>query len=292
MSDYIILTDSCCDLDAKKAKELGIELISLSLEIDGKSYKDDPFNLLLPSHEFYDMLRNGKMGTTSQINRFDFSEKIKSLLQKGKDILYLGFSSALSGTYGSFMSAKKEIEDEGKYPGKKIIGIDTLCASLGQGLLLTYAVRNQKNDMSIEENASWVETHKLNLIHLFTIDDLNILKRGGRLSGSLALIGSMLKLKPLLRVDNEGRLVGTGKVFGRKNSLKKLVENISKNIINPNEQEIYISHGDCLEEVNYVQELIQELYHPKNIYVNQVGPVIGSHSGPGCIAIFYMGSER
>lgn len=290
MNKFVIIVDSCVDLSIEKVKDLDLIVVPLKVEIDGKIYSNYPDEREIKATDFYSLLREEKVAITSQVNSYQFSEEMEKVLKDGYDVLYVGFSSALSGTFNSFAIAKDELKD--KYPNRKIIAVDSLCASLGHGLLVTYASNMRKQGKSIDDVAKWLEENKLHLVHLFTIDDLSCLKRGGRLSGSAALIGTMLHLKPLLHVSNEGKLVATGKVFGRKNSLKKLVEKMGDNIIDPQNQVVYISHGDCIEEANYVADLIKETYKVKDVYINFVGPVIGAHSGPGTIAIFFLGKER
>jgi DegV family protein with EDD domain len=244
----------------------------------------------LATKEFYKLLREGAISSTSQVNAYEFVEGLTPLLEKGLDILYIGFSSALSGTYNSFEIAKGELLE--KFPERKIIGIDSLSASLGQGLLIYTASQLQKEGKSIDEVQKFIEGNKLHLVHLFTVDDLNFLKRGGRLSATSAFIGTLLQLKPLLHVSNEGKLVPYGKTIGRRHSLKKLVDDMEGNITHPENQTIFISHGDAIEEAEYTGKLIKERYKVKDVLYNDVGPVIGSHSGPGTIAIFFFGQKR
>lgn len=285
------MTDSSCDLDRNKVEEFNLEVVPLTYEIDGEIFADD-YKTSTPAsmHIFYDKIRAGKISKTAQPSPGAFMKRMENYLKKGLDILYLGFSSALSGTYNAFNLAKKEMQK--KFPTRKIYGVDTLCASLGQGLLISYAAGNQKASMSIDKNYEWVEKHKLKLAHYFTIDDLSVLKRGGRLSPGKALIASVLMIKPMLHVDNEGRLVPVGRAYGRKNSLRSLVQGMARNIVKPREQEIYICHADCLDEAREVARMVEEQYHPKKIYINTVGPVIGSHCGPGTISVFYMATAR
>lgn len=290
MNKYILMSDSCVDLNAKLAKELELEIIPLSVEVKGKTY----FNYLdereITFKNFYNELRNNVVTTTSMINPDAFVNFMEPFLKDGYDILYIGFSSALSGTYNSSLIAKEELSSV--YPDRKIIAVDSLCASMGQGLLLTYASHLKKAGKSIEEVAKFAEDTKQDICHLFTVGDLNHLRRGGRLSYAKAFLGTMLKIKPLLHVNKEGKLVQTGSTRGRKQSLNKMIERMKETIDNPKDQVVYISHGDCLEEVlEMKREIIKEL-NVKEVVINYIGPVIGSHSGLGTVAIFYLGNDR
>ncbi len=290
MSNYILATDSCIDLNQTMADELGLEVIPLSVLVEDKVY----FNYLdgrdiLP-HDFYQLIRERKKTSTSQVSTREFISFFKPFLEENKDILYIAFSSALSGTYHSAMQAQSELKK--KYPNNKLIVVDSLCASMGQGLLVTYASRLKQEGKSIEEVAKWLEDNKTNVCHLFTVGDLDQLKRGGRLSATTAFIGNLLSIKPLLHVSLEGKLVQAGKVYGRKRSLDALVELMVNSIVDAEGQTVYISHGDCYEDALYVKEKIKAALPVGNIIINYVGPVIGSHSGVGTLAIFYMGKER
>jgi DegV family protein with EDD domain len=215
---------------------------------------------------------------------------MEPILKSGRDILSISFSSALSGTYNSARIAKEELQE--KYPERKIIVIDSLSASMGQGLLVYHAAKRKQEGKSIEEVAKWVEENKLKLCHLFTVDDLNHLRRGGRLSPISAILGTILRVKPLLHVSIEGKLTVVSKSRGRHTSLDMLVQQMEKTIENPEGQTVFISHGDCLEEAEYVKEKMLAKLPIKDVVINYVGPVIGSHSGPGTIAIFYFGNDR
>lgn len=286
---YQIVTDSSADLAPKQVEEYGLEVIPLTLTLEGKDYKNYPDGREIGFQEFYNILRGGKMSITSQVNTEAFKEYFEELLKKG-DILYLGFSSGLSGTVNSGRIAAEELKE--KYPDKKIIVVDTLAASLGQGLLVDYACRMQREGKTIEEVAKWVEDNKLRLAHWFTVDDLNHLKRGGRVSGAAAFFGTMLNIKPVLHVDDEGHLIPMEKVRGRNASLDALVDHMVKTGENLEEQVIFISHGDCLKDAEYVAEQARKRCHVKDVKINYVGPVIGSHSGPGTMALFFLAKNR
>lgn len=289
MSDYVILTDSTTDLTPDLVKELELEIIPMDFTVDGISYRNDPQESELSSKQFYDLLRNGKTSTTSQVSVSCFEENMTPFLEQGKDVLYLSFSSGLSGTFNSSRLAIEAFSD--KYPSRKIITVDTLCASMGEGLLVYHAAKLRREGKSIEEVATWVNDNKLKLCHWFTVDDLNFLKRGGRVSGAAALVGTMLGIKPVLHVDNEGHLIPMEKVRGRKASLDALLNHMEKTMLTQ-EQAIFVSHGDCAADCEYLVKELRSRFGIKYIHTNNIGPVIGSHSGPGTVAVFFLGTER
>ena len=241
-------------------------------------------------HEFYDQLRAGKTATTSAVNVAQFSEAMEPCLQAGKDVLVLAFSSGLSTTYNSAAIAADDLRE--KYPERKIYVVDTLCASMGQGLLVYLTAKEREKGGSIEQVRDWAENHKMSIAHQFTVNDLFHLKRGGRVSAATAVVGSMLAIKPVLHVDNEGHLINIGKVRGRAASLKALVDAMEKSAIDPADQTIFISHGDCWDDANAVADMVKERFGVKEVIMNYVGPVIGAHAGPGVVALFYIGKER
>jgi DegV family protein with EDD domain len=290
MNDYVIVTDSCIDLPDRLAKSLALEVIPLSVRVEDKVYYNYLDEREISFQEFYKELHEKKRTQTSQLNPEAFLQVFERLLKAGKDILSISFSSALSGTYASSLLAKEELEE--KYPGRKIVTIDSLCASMGQGLLLTYAARLKAEGKSLEEVASWVERNKLRVSHLFTVDDLHHLRRGGRLSTISALLGTILRVKPLLHVSKEGKLTVQDKARGRSSAINMILERMQKTIVNPEEQIIYISHGDALEDAEYLREQILKSMPVKEVIINYIGPVIGSHAGPGTLALFYLGNDR
>jgi DegV family protein with EDD domain len=290
MKDYIIVTDSTADLTGFLAKELGILTIPLTFELEGVSYKDEPDNGELSLHEFYERLRKGEKSVTSLVNSEAFLVLFESLLQTGKDILYIAFSSALSGTYNSSLLAREELLE--KYTDSKIYCIDSKAASAGEGLLVYTAAKKKEAGLNIDELNEWILNNRLNLCHWFTVDDLNHLKRGGRVSAFSASIGTALNVKPILHVDNEGRLIPMEKVRGRKKSLYALLNHMIETCTNPDDQVVFIGHGDSVEDAEFLAELIREEFNVKDIVINTIGPVIGTHSGPGTIALFYFGKER
>ncbi|MBU1094664.1 MAG: DegV family protein [Firmicutes bacterium] len=290
MKKMVIVTDSCSDLTQNQVEQMGIKVIPLTVEIDGVTYAHYPDERELKIDTFYQFLRDKKIAKTSLVNVGSFLSFFEPMLKDGYDILYIGFSSALSGTLQSARVASEELKDQ--YPNERIVILDSLCASMGQGLLLWNAWKLKESGKSIDEIATWVEANKLNLVHLFTVDDLGTLKRGGRLSDTQAFLGALLKIKPILHVDDMGRLVPLKKARGRAFSLESMVELMKDRITEPEKQTIFISHGDCLDEAKEVGQMIQDRYHVSEIIYNHIGPIIGAHSGPGTIAIFFMGSYR
>ena len=290
MSEYVLITDSSADLSQEMVQELGVTVLPLSFTIQGKTYRNYPDNREMDLPLFYDMLRAGELATTSAVNVAEYTQAVEPILQEGKDVLILAFSSGLSSTYQASVLAAEELRE--KYPDRKIYTVDTLCASLGQGLLVYLAAQEQRKGKSIEEVRDWAEETKLHLCHQFTVDDLHFLKRGGRISATTAVVGSMLQIKPVLHVDNEGRLINIGKARGRQASLKALVDKMEKTVTEEGRKTVFISHGDCRKDAVAVADMVRERFGTQDIRINYVGPVIGAHSGPGTLALFYLGTER
>lgn len=290
MSNYVILTDSTTDFNEHMIKKLNIDVIPLKFNIGGKSYPDYIDRKDLKIKEFYNKLRHGEISRTSQINPEDFTEVFRHHLETQKDILYIAFSSGLSNTYFSACTTAKELKTD--FPDRKIIIIDSLCASLGEGLLVYLAAIEKQKGADIESLSKWIETKKKSICHLFTVDDLHYLKRGGRISATSAFFGSLLHIKPLLHVDNNGKLMLIGKARGRKKAISTILGAMEKHGTSLETQEIFISHGDCEDDANYIADLIKSRFGVKNIFINAIGPVIGSHSGPGTLAVFFIGNER
>ena len=290
MAEYQIITDSTTDLSPEMINELGIHVIPLCYIMEGKTLHNIPGGGEMNEHTFYEKLRGGETSTTAQINTEEFLQQFTPVLEEGKDILYLAFSSGLSGTCQSAMIAKQELQE--KYSDRRIEVFDTLCASMGEGLLVYHAAMLQKAGKDIDEVLAWLKENVLRLCHWFTVDDLNHLKRGGRVSAATALVGTILGIKPVLHVDDEGHLISVSKVRGRKQSLDALVKKMEETAIEPKEQTIFISHGDCLEDAQYVAEQVREKMGTVDIKINFIGPVIGAHSGPGTVALFFLGSRR
>ena len=290
MGEYVILTDSSADLSAELVAELGVEVLPLSFTMEDKTYYNWPDNRDIDPGDFYARLRGGAMATTSAVNVADYTETIEPMLKVGKDVLVLAFSSGVSATCHSAQIAAEELMEQ--YPDRKVYVVDTLCASLGQGLLVWYAAQQKKQGKSIEEVRDWTEAHKLNLCHWFTVDDLHFLKRGGRISAATAVLGTMLSIKPVMHVDNEGHLIKVGTARGRNASLKALVDHMAETAQNPGEQVVFISHGDCLADAQKVADDVKARFGVKTVVINYVGPVIGAHSGPGTVALCFLGSVR
>lgn len=290
MGEYVILTDSSADLTAELVAELGVEVIPLSFTMEDKTYYNFPDNRDIDPADFYNRLRNGAMATTSAVNVATYTDTIEPMLKEGKDVLVLAFSSGLSATCRSAQIAAEELMEQ--YPDRKVYVVDTLCASLGQGLLVWYAANLKKEGKTIEEVRDWTEEHKLNLCHWFTVDDLMFLKRGGRISAATAVLGTMLSIKPVMHVDNEGHLIKVGTARGRNASLKALVDHMVQTAQDPGKQVVFISHGDCLADAQKVADDVKSRFGVETVIINYVGPVIGAHSGPGTVALFFMGSER
>ncbi len=290
MSEYVIMTDSSCDLPAKLADEMELTVLPLYVDVDGQKFTNYLDEREISFAEIYAKLRTKCPAKTSAVNVNDFMEPMESLLKDGKDVLYIGFSSGLSGTYNAGAMAARELAE--KYPERKILTTDSLCASMGQGLLVYLAWQQKQQGKSIEEVRDFVEENKLHLCHWFTIDDLMFLKRGGRVSGATAIVGSMLSIKPVMHVDNDGHLIKVDTARGRKASIKALADRAEQLGIDLANQVIFISHGDCIEDANYLADIMRNRFHVKDVVISYVGPVIGAHSGPGTIALFFLGRER
>ncbi len=287
MKDYIITVNSTVDLPKEWLTERKVPIVPLKYTIDGETYEDMDG---LSAKEFFGKLRDGKMAATSQVNPGEAKEALKLFLEEGKDILHLAFSSALSGTCNSMRIAAEELMEE--YPQQKMIVVDTLCACLGEGLLLYYALKRKSEGFSMEETAKWVEENKLHVCHNVTIDDLEHLHRGGRISKTVAVLGGMVKIKPMIHMDDKGALQVIGKERGRRKSLNKIVDTAVKQSKGWENDIIMITHGDCEEDARYVEELVREKMGIAQILVNNIGTVIGSHTGPGVVAVFCMGDKR
>ena len=287
-SNFVLMTDSGGDLPKRLVEELNVVEVPLTVSVDGGEYVSGD---KLDIKDFYAQLREGKTATTSAINFDAATEAIEAQVKEGNDVLFIAFSSGLSSTYNTVKIAGEELSE--KYPERKIYVVDTLCASLGEGLLVYYAAQKRSEGLDIDAVRAWVEDNKMNMAHWFTVDDLHHLKRGGRVSAATAVVGTMLAIKPVLHVDDEGHLVNVAKARGRKPSIQalctKLLESASWDA---SEQSVFISHGDCEDEANYLADMIREKFSPKEIVVDYIGPVIGAHAGPGTIALFFMANER
>lgn len=290
MSKFIILTDSSCDLPAAMAEEMQLEVLPLTVYVENDSYRNYLDGREIGFKDFYQRLQTTNNVKTSAVNQAQFLEIIEPLAAAGSDVLYLGFSSGLSGTFNAGALAVNELSE--KYPERKLYAVDTLCASLGQGLIVYLCWQQQQAGRSIEEVRDYAEKIKLNVCHWFTVDDLMFLKRGGRVSAATAIVGSMLSIKPVMHVDNEGHLIKVDTARGRKASIRALVAEMEKRGTDLAGQHIFISHGDCEEDAKYLASLVREKCGVKDVTINYVGPVIGAHSGPGTLALFFVGTER
>ena len=284
-----IVTDSSCDLGINFIEENNIELIPLLLNLDGETLKDD-LGKSLGYREFYEKLRAGSMPSTSQINIYTFEEKFKELLDKGYEILYIGLSSALSGTFNSANMARNNILEEN--PNAKIAVVDSISVSMGLGMLIKKACKMIEEGKMLEDIVQWIEENKNKVIHAILVDDLKHLKRGGRVSASTAAVGSILNIKPLLKLNNSGAVEASEKIKGKKKGLKRLASIIKENAINIENEILYIMHGDVLKEAQYLKEIILQELNFKDVKVEYIGTVIGTHGGPGTIATVFWGNER
>lgn len=284
---YRIITDSCCDFSAEKYAELKVTVLPLTVNFRGESYPDRNDDTL---HDMYDGLRAGEVATTAAANPEAWANAMREALAAGEDVVALAFSSGLSTTYQSAEIAAQELRAE--FPYRRIYVSDTLSASLGQGLLVWYAAQKRDEGLDAEHLHVWVERYKLNLCHWFTVNDLMYLKRGGRISAATALVGTMLNVKPVLHVDDEGHLVNVSKARGRKASIAMLADKVGELAGNFNNDVMFISHGDCREDAETLADMLKKRYGVKEVYINYVGAVIGSHSGPGTLALFFMGNHR
>lgn len=282
-------TDSCADLPQSYCKQHNLRVIPLLYKVNEQEYYDD-FGQSLSYHSFYDLLRGGMTSSTSQISTYTFLELFRPVLEKGDDIFYIVFSSALSGTYQSAMMAKEQLLKE--FPQRRMFVWDSKCASMGQGLLVHYALRMRDEGKTPEEVYAWLEENTKNLAHWFTVADLNHLRRGGRVTATAAFLGTMLSIKPVLHVDDVGALIAIEKVKGRARSLRTLADQIEKTAINPESQTMFISHGDCQADAELVMTMIKERFGVKDFLIHPIGPVIGSHSGPDTIALFFLAKNR
>ena len=284
-----IITDSSCDLGINFIEENNIELIPLLLNLDGETLKDD-LGKSLGYREFYEKLRAGSMPSTSQINIYTFEEKFKELLDKGYEILYIGLSSALSGTFNSANMARNNILEEN--PNAKIAVVDSISVSMGLGMLIKKACKMIEEGKMLEDIVQWIEENKNKVIHAILVDDLKHLKRGGRVSASTAAVGSILNIKPLLKLNNSGAVEVSEKIKGKKKGLKRLASIVKEKAINIENEILYIMHGDALEEAQYLKEIILQELNFKDVKVEYIGTVIGTHGGPGTIAAVFWGNER
>ena len=290
MADYVIMTDSCCDMTSALAEELELSVLPLSLHMGDAVYRNWLDGREIGFQEFYAKIRSGQLATTSAVSVGEFAAEMRKILSAGKDILCINFSSALSATYQSAAIAAADLAEE--FPDRKILVVDSLCASLGQGLLVYLCAQERRKGRSLEEVHTFAEETKGKVCHWFTVDDLNHLKRGGRISAATALFGTMLSIKPVMHVDDGGHLVPVSKARGRKSSILAMVDQMEATAIDPASQTVFISHGDCEGDALFVAGEITHRFGTRDIRLNYVGPVIGNHSGPGTLALFFLGTKR
>ena len=283
---FKIITDSCCDLPAGLVSELKLGVVNLSVEMDGRVYTEGE----MTPKALYDHLRAGKLPKTSAVNPDGWSRIIRPALENGEDVLVMAFSSGLSATYQSAVIAAGELREE--FPQRKLLVVDTLCAALGQGLLVLHAARLRQEGKSLEDTAAWLEENRGNLCHWVTVEDLMHLKRGGRVSAATAVVGTMLSIKPIIRVDENGKLESVSKVRGRKAAMNHLLERMAESLVPELNETVCIGHGDCLEDAQYLARQIKTRFGVKNVIINYVGAVIGAHTGPGVVFIAFLGKNR
>lgn len=290
MKNFVIVTDATADLPVNIIEEYGIVVLPLAFGFENENYMDYPDHRELAISKFYDRIKKGEKSNTALINSSSFKKYFEQILDEGKDILYMAFSSGLSGTYASSVTAKEELLT--RYKDARIECIDTLAASLGEGLLVYCAAQKKREGFTIDETKQWILDNRLHLCHWFTVDDLFHLKRGGRINAMTATLGTALSVKPVLHVDNDGFLIPVSNVRGRKKSLVSMVERMEKTYDNLEGNPVFISHAGCVDDAEYLAELVKERFKIKEVIINYIGPVIGSHTGQGCVALFFFGTER
>lgn len=286
MSNFRIITDSCSDLGAELAQELGVQIAPLGVDMDGKFFEDGTMS----GKEFYDAMRAGKVSTTSAVNPKGWMALMEPIVANGEDVLVIAFASSLSTTYQSAVIAAEEVT--AKHPERKIMVVDTLSASVGQGMLVWHAVQMQRGGASLEETYQWVLDNRLHIAHWVTVEDLKYLKRGGRISATTAVLGTMLSIKPIIRVNDEGKLDSVAKARGRKASLNSLAEQVGKSGMPGKNDKVFIGQADCLEDAQYIAEVLKEKHGVKEVVIASMGSVIGSHVGPGGILVSFMADKR
>ena len=287
MKEYIIVTDSSCDLPKSLADAWGVKTLSLEVNIEGVGKF---LNHEIEPARFYEYLRDKRPVKTSAANMDSFCELFEGIVKDGKDIIYIGFSTGLSATYSAGKNAAEDVME--KYPDSKIVTVDSLCAALGQGLLIKYAVDKKNEGATLEELAEYVNQMVPKLAHWFTVEDLFFLKRGGRVSAATAVMGTVLQIKPVMHVDNDGKLINVEKARGRDASIKAMFEKMKQSAIDPEKQTVYIGHGDCYDDAKKLADMITAEFGITDILIDYVGPVIGAHSGPGTLALFFIASQR
>lgn len=290
MANYQIITDATADLTAELLAQTGVEVIPMELELDGESYTYGPNTGTITAVEFYQQLQLGKWASTSQINPLVYQNCFEKHLKAGKDILYICFSSGLSGTIQAAKLAANELEQA--YPDRKLHCVDSLCASVGEGFLVYEAAAKQKAGSSLEELVQWLGQEKLHVCHWFTVEDLEHLRKGGRISAATAMVGTALQIKPVMHMDNHGHLTNVAKARGRKKSLMAMAERLTATWTPQQGNTVMIGHGGCPQDATYLADLVQTAHPEAEIMVMDIGPIIGAHTGPGVVALFFWGTER
>ena len=288
MANYKIITDSACDLPVNMLQELDVSTVSLTVNFRGQTHNDSVDDAQVK--ELYDAMRGGEVATTAAVNPDGWSTVIEPVLAAGQDVLVMAFSSGLSTTYQSAEIAASELRE--KYPERKIFVVDTRAAALGQGLFVWYSCKKRDEGMSLEELAAWAQENRDHVAHWFTVDDLVYLKRGGRVSAATALVGTMLNIKPVLHMDNDGHLISMAKVRGRKAAISTLVSKMQELGGNWDNSTVFICNADCMEDAERLAALVKEKCGVKEAFIGNLGAVIGSHAGPGTLSLFFMGNEK
>lgn len=290
MDKFCIVTESTADLTPALIDRFNVTVIPMRFSFGDKEYYNYPDNRELSSEAFYQMLREGHVSTTTAINMSQFEEAFVPILERGEDILYLAFSSGLSSTFGTAVMVLEQLQE--RYPLRKIVVIDTLAASMGEGLLVCLAAIKKQDGASLSEVADWVRANILKLCHWFTVDDLMYLYRGGRVNALTAHVGTAFGIKPILHVDNDGHLIPAAKVRGRKQSIEALADKIGELGTEISKQMIFIGHAEAADAAQMLADMINKRFSPKEIQIASIGPVVGSHTGPGLVSVFFMGTGR
>ena len=288
MRDYMIITDSGCDLPTSMVEELGIKVVPMGLTIDGKTYRHFHDYRELSSEKFYGLIRSGKIGTTSCVSIGDVESEMEAAIQNGFDVLYLSFSSGMSGAYQASMAAAEDMRE--KYPDANVIVIDTLCGCIGLGMITYLAVLKKREGLSLTDVADYVENIKLSICHFFTVDDLKYIQKTGRISHLTAIVGGIIGVKPVFILDNDGRVCNDKKQRGRKAAIKYLADIADKKMID--DKYIFIVHADAEADAMILKDMLQKTHPNSEIFVNQVGPILGNNTGPGALAVIFQGETR
>lgn len=286
---FEIVTDSSANLTDELIEQYGIHVLSLTIRVDDRDFPSYKNGKMTDRKMFYDMMRDGKELFTSQINPADCASVFNEILSRGNDVLYVCFSSTLSGTHQVASLTAEDMEPA--YPGRKIRILNSLAAAFGEGILAISAAQMRDEGATIDETYEWLNANKLRVCHWFTVDDLKYLKRGGRIPATTQIVGTMLNIKPIFHMDNNGKLTPVGKVRGRKTALNELVDRLAGQIVEPEKQTLFIAHADCPDDAKYLEERLSE-FKPVNIVTAYLDPVIGSHTGPGTISVYFFGKER